>query len=58
MDEVSFSGDMARRRGQTVKYVTERAVFELTDAGITLIEIAEGLDPETDVIAHMDFVPQ
>ncbi len=58
VDEVSFSGDMARRRGQTVKYVTERAVFELTDAGITLIEIAEGLDPETDVIAHMGFVPQ
>jgi propionate CoA-transferase len=58
VDEVSFSADVANRRGQQVRYITERAVFELGESGVTLIEIAEGLDPETDVIAHMGFVPE
>jgi propionate CoA-transferase len=58
VDEVSFSGAMANRRGQRVLYITERAVFELGDGHVTLIEIAEGLDPEADVIAHMGFVPE
>lgn len=58
VDEVSFSGAMARRRGQEVRYITERAVFELGDGVVTLIEVAEGLDPERDVIAHMGFVPE
>jgi len=58
VDEVSFSGAMANRRGQQVRYITERAVFELGDGHVTLIEIAEGLDPEDDVIAHMGFTPE
>jgi propionate CoA-transferase len=58
VDEVSFSGAMANRRGQQVRYITERAVFELGEGGVTLIEVAEGLDPERDVIAHMGFVPE
>jgi propionate CoA-transferase len=58
VDEVSFSGAVATRRGQHVRYITERAVFELGEGRVTLIEIAEGLDPETDVIAHMGFVPE
>jgi propionate CoA-transferase len=33
-------------------------VFELRDGRVTLIEVAEGLDPQTDVIAHMGFVPE
>jgi len=58
VDEVSFSGAMANRRGQHVLYITERAVFELGDGHITLIEIAEGLDPQTDVIDHMGLTPR
>ena len=58
VDEVSFSGATASRRGQQVRYITERAVFELRDGRVTLIEVAEGLDPEADVIAHMGFVPE
>jgi len=58
VDEVSFSGAMANRRGQHVLYITERAVFELGDGHVTLIEIAEGLDPEADVLAHMGFEPE
>ena len=55
---MSFSGATAGRRGQQVRYITERAVFELRDGRLTLIEVAEGLDPEADVIAHMGFVPE
>jgi propionate CoA-transferase len=58
VDEVSFSGAMANRRGQQIRYITERAVFELGDGKVTLIEVADGLDPENDVIAHMGFKPE
>lgn len=57
VDEISFSGEMATRRGQRVRYITERAVFELIDGVVTLIEVAEGVDPDDDVIAHMGFEP-
>ena len=55
--EITFSGPEAAERGQEVRYVTERAVFALIEGTVTMIEIAEGLDPETDVIAHMGFRP-
>ncbi|HEY6634574.1 MAG TPA: CoA-transferase [Acidimicrobiia bacterium] len=58
VDEVSFSGAMANRRGQRVRYITERAVFELGEGRVTLIEVAEGIDPGQDVIAHMGFEPE
>jgi acyl CoA:acetate/3-ketoacid CoA transferase len=58
VDEVSFSGAMANRRGQQVRFITERAVFELGDGVVRLIEIAEGLDPDKDIIAHMGFAPE
>jgi propionate CoA-transferase len=58
VDEVTFSGAMAAHRGQTVRYITERAVFELIDGRVTLIEVAEGIDIERDVIAHIGFEPE
>src|SRR5690606_1746044 len=55
--EISFSGRMATERGQQVKYITERAVFDLIDGVVTLTEMAEGIDAEKDVLAHMGFEP-
>src|SRR5215510_14351387 len=53
----TFAGGYAVKRGQPVLYVTERCVFELTEDGLELAEIAPGIDIERHVLAQMDFKP-
>ncbi len=48
--EVSFSGANAVSRGQLVHYITERAVFALSPEGLELIEVAPGIDVQTQVL--------
>lgn len=55
--EITFSAQTALQRGQQVLYITERAVFKLTSAGMELIEIAPGLDIDRDILQQMDFAP-
>jgi propionate CoA-transferase len=55
--EISFNGKLARERGQQVRYITDRAVFELRPEGVTLIELAPGVDLQRDVIDQMGFQP-
>ncbi len=57
VDQITFSGQQALRQGQEVLYVTERAVFRLTEAGIVLCEVAPGVNIQQDVIDRMGFVP-
>jgi propionate CoA-transferase len=54
---VTFSGQEAITRGQTVRYITERAVFDLTPQGVELIEYAPGIDLRRDVLERMGFQP-
>lgn len=51
----TFSGENAVKSGQTVLFVTERAVFELDNDGIILTEIAPGIDLQTQVLDMIDF---
>jgi len=50
VDQVSFSGPRALAHGQDVSVITERCVIELRRAGLTVTEIAPGLDLQRDVL--------
>lgn len=58
VEHITFSGDYARKKGQTIMYITERAVFRLIDSGLELMEIAPGIDLERDILGHMAFTPK
>lgn len=57
LEQICYSAEIGRRRGQLALFVTERAVFRIGPSGLELIEIAPGLDPERDVVAQMGFRP-
>lgn len=58
VQHITFSGEHSREKGtQQVLYITERAVFTLTDYGLTLIETAPGADLQRDILDKMESRP-
>lgn len=57
VQHTTFFGPRAARLAQPVLFVTERCVFRLTAEGLSLIEIAPGIDLERDILDQMAFRP-
>jgi propionate CoA-transferase len=55
VQQVTFSGPYALARGQSVTFVTDRAVFRLTPEGLVLTEVARGIDVGGDVLQRIGF---
>ena len=54
VDEVTFNGRVGLAQGKKIFYVTDLAVLELTDAGLTLRAVMPGIDIECDLLANTD----
>ncbi|KAA0102388.1 acyl CoA:acetate/3-ketoacid CoA transferase [Mycolicibacterium sp. P1-18] len=55
VDSPTFSGPRALANGQKVLFVTERAVVELRPEGLTVVELAPGVDLQRDVLNRSEF---
>lgn len=58
VQQITFSGNYARESGQEVTFITERAVLRLLPEGLTVTEVAPGIDLQKDVLDQMEFTPR
>ena len=57
VEHTTFFGPRAGRLHQPVLFVTERCVFRLGPDGLSLVEVAPGIDIDRDILAQMAFRP-
>lgn len=57
VEQKTFSGKLALKNNIPIKFITERAVFKLTNEGLLLTEIAPGIDIEHDIFKQMPKKP-
>lgn len=55
VEHITFNGTLARERGQEVWYLTERATFRLSENGVELVEVADGIDIDRDIQNYCGF---
>ena len=55
VEQITFNGVQALQRGQRVLYIFDRCVFTLEEDGLLLVELAPGIDLETQVRPHIPF---
>jgi acyl CoA:acetate/3-ketoacid CoA transferase len=55
VEQVTFNAAHAIEKGQTVLYITERAVMRLTRDGPELVEMAPGIDLDREIKAQVGF---
>jgi len=56
-EQICYSAAFARREGRRAIFVTERAVFDMVDGALRLVELAPGIDLQRDVLDQMEFRP-
>jgi propionate CoA-transferase len=57
VQQITFNGRYAIQQQQRVFYITERAVFRLSEGGVELIEVAPNVDLDRDIFDRMGFRP-
>lgn len=55
LDQISFSGKRGKMQNQDVTYVTERCVLKLTQQGIVVTEIANGVELQANILDQSEF---
>ncbi len=50
VEQITFSGQRARKTGQEVLYISERCVMRLDEKGLIAVEIMPGIDPQRDIV--------
>ncbi len=54
VDEVTFNGQRALQKGKKIFYVSNVGVFQLTERGVELRQVAQGIDIDNDILGISD----
>lgn len=57
LEHITLNGKFESKKNKKITIVTERAVFGIKPEGLTLMEIAPGVDLEKDILDQMEFMP-